>query len=665
MLNFQIEQLKRTPQRPESVWQGGLFRTYSWITGEGPKPFRPWVALWVSATDHKIGPPSLFRPEEYDSARAVDSLLQFIRDPDFGGYRPGRIEVCDPALAEHLRTFLYEAGIDVVCKDSLPLVDGILTDMAETALGHPLPPGVLSGKGVTIERVSRFADAAKVFYLAAPWNHLTDEDLIHIESPKPPPGLRYTTVLGAGGSAFGLGFFGSANECWSMRRAADPAQWLANRKRGVWSVTFGDITELPFDDVDLWEEHHLAVADETGYPYAVCYNRRKDVTRPDARTLAFLEGLLLALARSTEEQMDAGRWSVMVETADGPAEFTLTLPDILDPPNHKELMDRGFMPDRRAFEQMHAQMQRFLADKEFSTIEEVNAALAQEFMGEIPDPGRFPPRDALEQAQNLCYEAFGSIGRRRVQLARQALAICPDCADAYVLLAEHTSEAGKAAELYAQGVAAGERALGQERFERDAGDFWHIIDTRPYMRARFGLAQCLEHLGRTDEAVDHYRALLELNPSDNQGVRDLYIPLLLRLGRDAEAAQFMRDFGDEPTANWMYARALLAYRLSGDSAAARAELKRALKTNPHVARYLLAGEEPDVMPDSYSLGSHEEALICADTLQAAFENTPGALDWLGARSSTLMESASRRNKRPRKRNDRDKRRKERKKQRRR
>src|SRR3954454_17420424 len=44
----------------------------------------------------------------------------------------------------------------------------------------------------------------------------------------------------------------------------------------------------------------------------------------------------------------------------------------------------------------------------------------------------------LGKAQALLYKAFEEREeQRRVQLAQDALAICPDCADAYVLLAEH------------------------------------------------------------------------------------------------------------------------------------------------------------------------------------------------------------------------------------
>jgi len=637
MLNFQIEQIKRMPQRSDEVWQGGLFRMYSLVTGEDSNPYRPWVALWAAVHDDKIGPSDIFGPEEYDFARAVDSLLKFINDPQFGGYRPGRVEVRDPELANHLRGLLTEAGIKVVCKDILPFLDGILTTMAEDMAGGPLPPGALTGKGVTLDCMSRYADAAKAYYEAAPWKLLTDEDLIHIEAPKPPSGMRYATVLGAGGHTYGFGFFSKAQECWDMQRIDDPAVWFASQKRKVWTLTFDSITELPFDDVDLWEQHHLALADDQAYPCAICYDPRSGVTRPDAKRLAFLEGLLLAFTGSTEEQFDSGRWSVAVETAEGPIEFTLALPDLLKPPGRKELMNRGFSPDRRAMEQMHAQMGRFLADKSYRNIDEINAAIAREFMGKPLEPGKFPPRNTLEQAQDLCYQAFDSIGRRQIQLARQALAICPDCADAYVLLAERTSDVNKAVELYSQGVSAGERALGPERFEAGAGHFWGQSDTRPYMRARLGLAQCLEELGRAEEAVNHYREMLRLNPGDNQGVRHLYLPLLLEMNRDAEAAKYMKDSPNEPTAAWAYTRALLAYRLGGDCSSAKKELQKAVKTNPHVIRCLLSYDRLDMPPESYSLGSREEAIVCTHELHPAYVSTPGALDWLKTQSENIQQ----------------------------
>src|SRR6516225_3912723 len=116
-----------------------------------------------------------------------------------------------------------------------------------------------------------------------------------------------------------------------------------------------------------------------------------------------------------------------------------------------------------------------------------------------PPPDKLPDRRAMEgvmqqlvaglqgqaqqdtplgKAQALMYRAFEEPDEQnRIQLARDALAISPDCADAYVLLAEHATSRKEALRLYEQGVAAGERALGAAAFERDAGHFWGLLET--------------------------------------------------------------------------------------------------------------------------------------------------------------------------------------------
>src|SRR5205807_5804747 len=122
----------------------------------------------------------------------------------------------------------------------------------------------------------------------------------------------------------------------------------------------------------------------------------------------------------------------------------------------------------------------------------------QEFVRSLQGKGQDTP---LGKAQALMYRAFEEDDeQRRVELAQEALALCPDCADAYVLLAEHAPRRKQALHLYEQGVAAGERALGPEAFQRDVGHFWGILETRPYMRSRLGLEHSLWTAARRDEA---------------------------------------------------------------------------------------------------------------------------------------------------------------------
>ena len=136
------------------------------------------------------------------------------------------------------------------------------------------------------------------------------------------------------------------------------------------------------------------------------------------------------------------------------------------------------------------------------------------------------------QAQDLIYDAWEATGARRVTLARQALALWPDCADAYVLLAQETASLGEARGLLERGVAAGERALGPRTFAQ-AGHFWLIFETRPYMRARAALAETLWRLGRREEAVEHQRELLRLNP-----------PAYAVFGEETEAIDYAAGAGE-------------------------------------------------------------------------------------------------------------------------
>jgi len=71
----------------------------------------------------------------------------------------------------------------------------------------------------------------------------------------------------------------------------------------------------------------------------------------------------------------------------------------------------------------------------------------------VPSAGGNP----LREAQDLIYDAWEMADLKScLALARRALKISPDCADAYVLLAEAARTRAKALELYRKGVEAGD-----------------------------------------------------------------------------------------------------------------------------------------------------------------------------------------------------------------
>lgn len=288
----------------------------------------------------------------------------------------------------------------------------------------------------------------------------------------------------------------------------------------------------------------------------------------------------------------------------------------------------------RAMEKEIQEIGKRLRGKEFESVEEAQAFLEEMLeSAEGLQPIPAEPSTPLEKAQELIYEAFETGShRKRVQLAKKALKVSSDCADAYVLLAEEEAkDPEEAKELYEKGVQAGESALGEEVFEEDAGHFWGILETRPYMRARQGLALASWELGERSEAIAHYQQMLHLNPNDNQGVRYLLANALLEEGLDDDLGELLESYEDDAGAGWVYARALWRFRTEGDGEEARSALEEAISFNPFVAGYLLGRKGmPGALPALVGFGDESEAVVYFVEALPGWLRTPGAIEWLRA-----------------------------------
>jgi tetratricopeptide (TPR) repeat protein len=293
----------------------------------------------------------------------------------------------------------------------------------------------------------------------------------------------------------------------------------------------------------------------------------------------------------------------------------------------------GSPPDRRAMERMTARIGRIMEEQDFESIDEANAFLNRyisEGGGSLDNAP--PPSTPLQEAQELIYDAFDTDDpQQRVELAEEALQISEDCADAYVILAEETAEdAEEARELYEAGVRAGERALREEFFTEEVGNFWGILETRPYMRSLEGLAASLWALGERGESISYYRRMLELNPNDNQGVRYELASRLLEEERDEELGELLEQYEEEASADWLYTRALWRFRTEGAGEQARAHLEEATSANPYVPLYLLGKKNflSQGLPELVGLGDESEAVSYFVRALPEWLKTPGAVEWL-------------------------------------
>jgi tetratricopeptide (TPR) repeat protein len=598
-------------------------------------------AIWVSL---RTGLIHLAIPKEGqtpDAEFALAALLEFgFKLATALDGRPSIVEVGDAALRDALADRLEGLATTIVVADELPAVREMLIRLETDTAGGRRFHGLLESPGVTPDRLRAFAGAAASFYTARPWDHLANEDLIVVDGAAVPKDMAHLCVLGQGGEQFGVSFFESRDAFERVLHLADAGR-RTNRAHGV---TFGPIDELPFADGDAWADFALPVAGRRAYPLAADLRSDGSVARPDARELAYCEALLRALATTTEDELDAGQWQKRVETFDGVVDLTLTLPYLLEADAERRPPDPSAM--RTLAERGSVRLARWMEGRAFESLDEANAEIGRANARGLFD---LPPEEAagraltpLERAQERAYDAMEAGGRVRIKRAREALAISPDCADAWGVLAEAASTPDGALQCYEQACAAGERAIGSPRFEELTGEFWDNLDTRPYMRARLGLAQTLRQLGRSEEAVTHYRELLRLNPNDNQGVRYPLIAALLEMGRDNDVGALLDEYEGDPQAVWAYARVLWRFR-TGDLAAARTALQQAIDVNRHAARYLVNAETiPIARPPHFALGSEEEAEYAADALASAYRSTPGAREWLRTESRRLRSKPAKR-----------------------
>ena len=270
-----IERLRRLPKQPMTC-QGGLFPWPQLVRGEGRPPFRPHFPLWADLKSGAIHTDAMLAPEE-DSLRAtLETLGGFVEKLMGNRACPQRLEVCDSDLAEYLRQHLGATGIEVQLVDQLPMLEAAVAEMSDMLDAQADgPPSLLDSRGMTIERVRAFADAAAAFYRAAPWRYLSDTDLIQIESPKPPRGMTCFVVLGAGRSVYGLGLYPSRAAYERFLRAGQDGDYGDEVTTGLAHVTFDPLEELPVADAVLWTEHQLPAAGDRAYPLAMKHLRQR------------------------------------------------------------------------------------------------------------------------------------------------------------------------------------------------------------------------------------------------------------------------------------------------------------------------------------------------------------------------------------------------------
>ncbi|MDQ7007690.1 MAG: hypothetical protein Q9Q40_10685 [Acidobacteriota bacterium] len=290
------QRLESLACRKNETWQGGLLRLPIWVEDDSGRPFRPWIAAWVSlrtgltavsepAARHELGP-----------ARLLALLEEFAGDTARAGYLPGTLVVRGSELAEAVRRGVPAGRIRVLVDESAAL-SAPLAACLEPFREEERLDGALEQPGMDPGVLRAFADAACRFYRAAPWQRLTDQDLLRVGRPTAGGLPAHLVVLGAAGIDRGAFFFTSAEAHRHLGQGGLGA--LMEAGESCWLITFSPIHELPISDADLFEDLDLPVAAAAAYPVALAFEGGVHLRRLEGRELAWVADLLTVLAEGS------------------------------------------------------------------------------------------------------------------------------------------------------------------------------------------------------------------------------------------------------------------------------------------------------------------------------------------------------------------------------
>jgi hypothetical protein len=452
-------------KQTDDVWYCAVrkLHTFLRVDEEGDEYFRPSVILIMNIKSGMVQSAEIIR-EPISTEELNNKLVQAMLKPpkQFGvkAHRPLEIHFEDEALANAIHPRLTEVQVIARFAPQRENLDAIVHELEKSVFGDNEDdiPGLLKQPGVKPELVGSLFTAAQTFYRATPWVQLSNDDILAIEVDGQQDRRYFTIVMGQGGEEYGLSVFRNWKEVETFFGAAHPLEAIPGK--GQHAFMFNDPPLISIDDMDAIEEYAWELPAPDLVPTPAIYFPDK-ILRPDPGMLLWYEAVLRAIPVFVSDYLETKpdgshlpvEASLEVETITGKVAVQICYPggdlstlenrlmrrsDQLEEAEDEEVNDLP-IPDRRGMEGLLAQ---------------VTAGMDGESQDEDP---------ALQKAQNIMYDAWDERSpARRITLAKKALRTSPNCADAYVLLAEEEAQTPQQALKYYQaGMEAGRRALGK------------------------------------------------------------------------------------------------------------------------------------------------------------------------------------------------------------
>ncbi len=560
----------------KAKWQLATILMPKWVAEPGVEPFRPLLPFARCPEVPFLGGGPVNRPGDALGPGLLTALLRLANHAEVR-YLPSDIAMRDADSIAALEPVLGPLGVTLHLVDSLPLIDEVDREMRQDLAGSTEALSILAGEDCSLPRVRGFAEAAAQFFRAEPWHWLSDADMIIAEGDVPKE-MGCFSVLGGAHAITGIGFHPNRDAFESMKNSVEGRAILRAPKQ--WLISFDDPSHIAIRDSELWQDEQLPLAGPLAYPSFRAHTLGGGAEPADGERLVFGESLLRMLSETTEDELDSGKWTRTVMTADGERTLTLSLPGVLE--------------------------QEMISEEQLA---------------------KMPPEARVIVLGELATRSEGRVFHRYI---RAMLRHNPRSAEAYVLLADETHFDDRRLALI-------RKAFENAQAELDAAAVGEQLDAQlgkpevtRYLGVRLSLAEELWHLGQREESFAHRHEMLRLAPSDPRGMHLDFIADLVEAGQLESAREVAGQFATDESGTMLFANALVAFAIGSAEAGADALLRRAMSANRFVAKYLNGSTLPtdDNVFKPAAAGTEAEAVQIAYVLEPAWSAVPGAGEWL-------------------------------------
>lgn len=270
----------------------------------------------------------------------------------------------------------------------------------------------------------------------------------------------------------------------------------------------------------------------------------------------------------------------------------------------------------------------FESEEEF---QEFTDKFMQEYNANINKERAYDAFDYLEMAENA------SSSSAAIRYAQKALELDPNCLEADLIIAEAKSRSFKEFQKKLEKlIEKGEKQLSEQGIskEKDAGIFYGMHKTRPYMRVRREYFSVLREQGKISLAISEAEELIRLNTNDNMGIRYTLMALYAYFEDEKRAETLYNDYADDSA--FMLLPLIALYYKKGKDKKMKSNIRKLKKKNPNVLEalsLLLDVEAEDKLEEiKYSSGyrpfSEEEVVLAVIDMSFLYRQIPEFIEVL-------------------------------------